>query len=70
MNMLKYKHCARDRHCDVIGTIPDKLPFELDMERQVEEPFDFQEWINTNRETIDEKGRLAVFDCDKYQFRV
>ena len=54
----------------VVGTIPDKTPFELDTEIEVEDPFDFQAWINTNRDVINQKGRLAVFDCDKYQFRV
>ena len=52
------------------GTIPDKTPFELDTESKVQEPFDFQQWIDQNRDVINEKGRLAVFDSEKHQFQV
>ena len=46
------------------------MPWELDTEIEVEAPFYFQEWIDKNRDVIHEKGRLAVYDCDKYQFQV
>ena len=53
----------------IAGTLREKLPFELDQERKVEEPFNVKEWLQKNDEEMKNKGCKMVFG-DGYQFQV
>ena len=54
----------------VVGNILEKLPLTLDHEIKLNDPVDFKPWIEAHRDELREKGKVAVYDCDKFQFQV
>lgn len=51
------------------GTIPANPPYQPDSERQIEEPFNLKDWLNTNRDEIHRHGFKRLFD-ESYQSEV
>ena len=47
----------------------DEIPLDLDMEKSLEDPFSFSEWIDQHRAEVNEKGKRKIFG-DNSQFQV
>lgn len=54
----------------VEGTISTNPPVTLDDKVEVEDPIVLKDFINTHRDQLNNGGKVAVYDLDKYQFQV
>ena len=58
--------------CLCIGTIPEKPPVKLNPTLKLQDPFHLDTFIKNNREEIDTKGFIKLFQRDDFahQFQV
>ncbi|ELT95835.1 hypothetical protein CAPTEDRAFT_205859 [Capitella teleta] len=47
----------------------DEIPLHIDNKTKLQDPIDFKEWIKEHRDELKTKGRIAVYDTERFQFQ-
>lgn len=56
--------------CNIADSVSISPPIRMDTEATLTPPFNLKQWIQDNRENIDNKGKLELFDCKSHQIQV